>query len=361
MDYKCKNCGGELAFDPASGKLKCKFCDTIYDLSEYEDQPAKPPVFKEDNIAVEKGFDKATDDTTDVKEDLRLYQCSNCGAELVTDKTTTATSCVFCNHPMVLQDEMQGEFKPELVIPFAVDKRQIEDLYEAYISTKPFYPDEYSKANVIEKIKAVYLPFWLFDLHSSGTMNATGEILHTRTTHDWIITEHEVFALDRAGSMEFNDIPVIASSKTPKNAMDAIEPFDYSKMVPFNKGYLPGFLAERWDKPQEACQDTAKFRAGNTMESSLASTLGAYSNLKVHQQNIQNSLTDGSYALLPAYVLFMDYDNDEDKLIAINGQTGKVAGNIPVDPKKRNGFFLKTFLILWLVFAVAGLAWFAFL
>ena len=100
MDYKCRNCGGELAFNPQSGKLKCKYCDTEYDLSEYEDHKGHDhmpeiPSF-EGEKAVEKGFDKATDDTTDVKEDLRLYQCSNCGAEVVTDKTTTATSCVFC-------------------------------------------------------------------------------------------------------------------------------------------------------------------------------------------------------------------------------------------------------------------------
>ncbi|MCF0258774.1 MAG: hypothetical protein HUJ54_02830, partial [Erysipelotrichaceae bacterium] len=303
----------------------------------------------------EKGFDKATDDTTDVKEDLRLYQCSNCGAEVVTDKTTTATSCVFCGQPLVLQEQMQGEFKPKLVIPFEVDRKKIEEMYEDYIRSKPFYPEEYSTANVIEKIKAVYLPFWLFDFQSSGSVTATGEIEHTHTTSDWIVTDHDVYQLDRAGTMEFNDIPVIASSKTPKNAMDAIEPYDYSKMVPFNKGYLPGFLAERWDKDQESCHAAAEDRAKNTVEAYLEGTLGAYSHIKVLNWDGQSEMTDGAYSLLPAYVLFMDYENDEDKLIAINGQTGKVAGNIPVDKGKRNGYFIKTFLICWVIFALIGL------
>lgn len=369
MLYKCKNCGGELHFDPNIGKLKCDFCDAVYDISEYENQvpshshdgePVHPQVIPEaeepqaGRSAIEAGFDKATDDSTEVKSDLRLYQCPHCGAEVVTDKTTTATNCVFCNTPLVLQENMTGEFAPDAVIPFEVDRKQIERIYEDYIRTKPFYPNEYSKANVIEKIKAVYLPFWLYSTKTKGALQATGERTSTFTTRDWIVTNHDVFDLERAGSMNFSRIPAIASSKTPTEAMDSIEPFNYEKLVDFNTGYLPGFMAERYDIRSKEMAQSAHERAAQTFQNQMNNTMSGYSSVHVLNGTMDHEDLEPVYAMMPAYILFMDYDNDEDKLIAINGQTGKIAGNIPVDKKKRNLFFLKWMAILWIVLFVLG-------
>ena len=38
MEYKCPACGGALAFDSASQKLKCPFCDSVYNLDQFEQQ-----------------------------------------------------------------------------------------------------------------------------------------------------------------------------------------------------------------------------------------------------------------------------------------------------------------------------------
>lgn len=355
MLYKCKNCGGELAFDPTLGKLKCKFCDSVYDLSEYEDHDHEhdhdheEAPEQQENSALSQGYTKSTDDSTDVKEDLVVYACPHCGAEVVTDKNTVATSCIFCDTPLVLQEQMEGVFAPDYVIPFAVDKKRISKLYEQYIHDKPFYPKEYSTANVINHIKAVYLPFWIYDFVTRGELTGTGEKIWTRTTRDWIITEHDVFQFFRSGSMEFKKIPVIASSKTPKDAMDSIEPFDYSKMVPFNNGYLPGFLAECYDLDQNVCCDPAKQRASNTFDASLTNTVSGYSAVQIGNGRMEHVIKQNDFVLLPAYILFMDYTGQgDDKLIAINGQTGKVVGNIPVDKHKRNRFFFLVFFCIFI-------------
>lgn len=387
MQYKCKNCGGELAYDPQIGKLRCKFCDSVYDLSVYEeadsdvhvhtDAQGNPHVHTHPHIhpaqtayeevpeaeegkeglrrALDAGFDQATDDSTDIKEDLRLYQCPNCGAEVVTDKSTTATTCVFCSQPLVLAEQMQGEFRPDQIVPFEIDKKKIEELYENYIRTKPFYPEEYSTANVIEKIKGVYLPFWLYSFKTQGDLYATGEQTASFTTQDWIITDHNVFDIYRAGTMGFQDIPVIASARTPRDAMDAIEPYDYSRMKPFSPGYLPGFMAERYDRTEDDCRDAAKERANNTFDNALSSTIGPFSSLQMRGGHLDHVRQGSQYALLPAWVLFMDYKQDEDRLIAINGQTGKIVGNIPVDKRKRNRYFLFWFVLIWIVLLVFSL------
>ncbi|MBF0578918.1 zinc ribbon domain-containing protein [Erysipelotrichaceae bacterium RD49] len=383
MEYKCPNCGGELHFDPKIDKLKCDFCGNTYALSDFEvhdrshrhdplqnghpsnDQDHEPiEVFDPDAVygadaldeapqkASEAGFNKATDDSTEIEEDLVVYSCPHCGAEVVTDNDTVATTCVFCGTPMVIDNQIKGQFKPKSVIPFAVDKKQIEDLYEAYIRNKPFYPPEYSKANVIEKIKAIYLPFWLFDVNMNGEIRASGEKTMTIPSGDWIITNHYVYDIDRAGSQWFHKVPVIGTTKTPKDAMDSIEPFDYSKMVPYNSGYLPGFMAQKYDRDSRQTAQFSKSRAENTFQNAMLSTINGYSGLHLTGSNIRPSSLDAQYALLPAYLLFMDYDNDEDKLIAINGQTGKIVGNVPVDAHKRNRYFVRWAILLTIIFLI---------
>ncbi len=366
MLYKCKNCGGELHYDPNLGKLKCDFCDSVYDVSEYEElsenQEMNQPELPEEGAgaqvkeagALQAGFDKATDDTTDIKEDLRLYQCPHCGAEVVTDKTTSATHCIFCNTPLILQENMTGSFAPEYIIPFEVEPSQVKGLYEQYIKSKPFYPKEYSVSQVIRKIKAVYLPFWLYDTHTSGELEATGERTFTHTRGDWIITEHDVYNLRRQGEMDFAKIPVIASKKTPKDAMDSIEPYDYSKMVPFQKGYLPGFLAERYDLKAEEVLDRMHERAAHSFDARLSSTLDGFSSIRMLGGTMSHQNDRSRYVLLPAYILFMDYEKDEDALIAVNGQTGKVSGNIPIDRSKLIRFALSRFLIAELLLLLIG-------
>lgn len=367
MEYRCKNCGGELHYDPASGQLKCPFCGSSYEISEYEetiypgaeenpqaDQDENgPPAF--DTRTVHRHV-HAMDDTTDIQDDLRAFGCPHCGAEIITDKDTVATQCIFCHTPMVIQEQVEGKYRPAQIIPFEVDRRQIEQIYEDYIRNKPFYPPEYSRANVIEKIRAIYLPFWLYDLNLNGTVQATGEHTMTFTTSDYIVTDHHVFAIGRDGSMDFEKIPVIASSKTPKDAMDSIEPFDYSRMVAYSPGYLPGFLAQRYDQDDQAMQEFSLRRARQSFEDEMMATMDGYQNLRLTGTNARTTRLKADYVLLPAYLLFMDYENDEDKLIAINGQTGKIVGNIPVDRHKRNRYFLSRFMLFLTIFLMASLA-----
>lgn len=355
MDYKCSNCGGELRFDPTIGKLRCDFCGSTYDLSEYEnphehdhDQERATPEAETPRYA------RATDDSTDVKEDLVAFVCPHCAAEVITDKDTVATKCVFCGTPMVIEEQLEGSFTPSRVIPFEVDKKRIADLYEQYIRTKPFYPPEYSKANVIQKIKAIYLPFWLFDLRMNGQLHATGETTSTFTTGKWIITTHNVYDLYRDGSMDFEKIPAIASSKTPRDAMDALEPYDYSRLKVWNPGYLAGYLASRYDLDNDHNLEIARKRAESSFNVAMTGTLGGYEALHITGGQMQHANVRPEYVLMPAYMLFMDYDGDADKLIAINGQTGKIVGNVPVDRKKATRFFVWRFLLIWLLlFALA--------
>ncbi len=53
---------------------------------------------------------------------LRTYVCKSCGGEIVGDANTAATSCPFCDNPIVMMGQFSGSLKPDLVIPFKLDK-----------------------------------------------------------------------------------------------------------------------------------------------------------------------------------------------------------------------------------------------
>lgn len=346
MLYKCKDCGGELAFDPTSGKLKCKFCDRLYDVSEYEDD--SDHLNNQPQDAQKSGFDKTTDGTTAEKEDMVVYQCPHCGAEVVTDKTTAATSCIFCDTPLVIQEQVTGKFTPEFIIPFEKDKKEVGEIYEKYIRSRPFHRKEFSFRNVIDQIRPVYLPYWIYDIRIDGSISGTGEITRTMTTPDYIVTTHNVFAFQREGNMGFERIPVIASSRTPRSSVEAIEPYNYENLKEFNSGYLPGFIAERYDKDTLICQSVAGDRAKETIQNELLKT-AIFENVHVQHAQLDAQAQKTAYILLPVYLVHVNYGEGEDSWVTINGQTGKIAGNIPASPWKLVLCGIVIFLIVFLI------------
>ena len=377
--YTCPVCGGTLEWSPMIRKLKCPYCDSEFDPEAFEqqEQQAKEELeqqtYQHGMSAEETGSTQATDDTGVRPEDLRVYQCKTCGAEIVTDQTTMATACAFCGNPVVLTQQMDTTFRPKWIIPFRIDRRQVKDLYLKYIKSRPFTPASFFTEDHIEKIKGIYVPFWLYNVLMEGYLSANCERTSTVADARFIHTTHEVYHVERAGTMRLNRIPADASSKTPDEAMDSIEPFDLKDLTPFRMPYMAGYLAERYDEDANQCYRRAAVRARNTMERAMRGEVGGYNSVQMERlqigertigaRNVASSRTrsadgsvtitdaDAEYALMPVYLLYTKYGG-KDYLFAMNGQTGKAVGDVPVDSKKAGLFFLTRFLVTYGIIGV---------
>lgn len=334
--FKCKNCGGELVWNPSAQKLKCPYCGSEYDLSEFgkQDEQLKEELdqdtYDKGENASESGETTATDDTRIDPADLRIYKCSTCGAEVVTDKTTMASVCAFCGSPITLAEQMDTNFRPKWIIPFKVSPDQVKNQYRNLIKGMPFAPKQFSDKNQIEKIKGVYLPFWLYSFREEGSMQAMAERLTVRDSPKYTVTTHHVFQIEREAEADFRGLPVDASSRTPDDIMDSIEPFNYQEMVPFKLPYLAGYMAERYDQDEKFCFPRAGKRAENTMAGSLRASAAGYNTVTV--TNLQTRMEGGyqsDYALIPVYLLFTKYQG-KNYLYAVNGETGKAVGDVPI-------------------------------
>ena len=360
-NYQCPACTGPLHFVGGSGKLECDYCGSIFDVAEieaiYADKEAKAAeaAQKEEGTktaqkTAETEKQKAAVDGSDwdvsgLNENwgadagsIKAYCCPSCGAELICDATTAATSCPYCGNPSVLPGQFSGVLKPDYVLPFKLSKEDAIKALKKHYLKKPLLPSTFSKANHLEEIKGVYVPFWMYDGEASGSAQFHATTVHTYTSGDYEITETSHYDVRRAGSIAFEKIPVDASSKMPDDYMDSIEPYDYAELKPFSTAYLPGFMADKYDVSVDDSRERADRRCAGSLVSALENTVSGYSSCNETSRNIHLKRGKVHYALLPVWILNTRWEG-KDFLFAMNGQTGKLVGNLPVSTKRVIGLF----------------------
>lgn len=120
--------------------------------------------------------------------------------------------------------------------------------------------------------------------------------------------------------------------------MESIEPFDYSKIVDFHTAYLSGFLADRYDVEASAGEPRIRERVDRTIDDLLAPTFIGYTSVLPTQKNLQVDHSKARYILLPVWMLTSRY-KDKTYTFAMNGQTGKITGTLPICPKRSAAWF----------------------
>ncbi len=345
-NYKCPACTGPLHFASSSGKLECEYCGSTYDVEEieklYAENEAKAEeAFQqhEEKIKEETQVHGAADNEWDVsglnsqwgadQEGLRVYNCPSCGAELICDDTTAATSCVYCGNPTIVPGQFVGIMKPDYIIPFKLDKQAAVDALKKHYHGKRFLPKLFTDQNHIEELQGVYVPFWLYDgtAMADVTFDATRSHMHREGNYNVTTTEH--FNVRRAGTVDFDKVPVDASSKMSDDYMDSIEPYDYADLVPFSTAYLPGYLANKYDVSAEDCSDRADERCKRSALDIISSTVNGFETCSPVSEEVQMRRGKVSYALLPVWMLNTKW-NGKNFLFAMNGQSGKMVGDLPV-------------------------------
>ena len=348
-NYQCPACTGPLHFVGESGRLECDYCGSNFDVAEiealYKEKEQKAAKAAEDTANAPVTKDGSEWDVSGLNEDwgadaegMRAYSCPSCGAELLCEATTAATSCPYCGNPTVVPGQFSGILKPDYVLPFKLSKEDAIKALKKHYLKKPLLPSTFSKANHLEEIKGVYVPFWMYDGEASGSAQFHATQVHTYTSGDYEITETSHYDVRRAGSLGFEKIPVDASSKMPDDYMDSIEPYDYSDLKPFSTAYLPGFLADKYDVSVEDSRERADKRCVGSLICALKGTVSGYTTCNETSRNIHLKRGKVHYALLPVWLLNTKWE-DKDFLFAMNGQTGKLVGNLPVSTKRVIGLF----------------------
>lgn len=360
-NYQCPACTGPLHYSAKSGKLECDYCGSSFDVAEiealYARKEAEAAAAKQAADAKAEAAQAAKAeaaeaaaasggwDTSDLSRDwgaeadgLSVYSCPSCGAELICDQSTAATACPYCGNPAIVPGQFSGALRPDYILPFRLSKGDAVQALRAHYKGKPFLPRSFTSANHIEQIQGVYVPFWLFDGGAEGAASYRASNTNVFETGDYEITETRHYHVVRAGSLAFEKIPVDASSKMPDDHMDSIEPFDYAQLRPFSTAYLPGYLADKYDVTIDDSRDRADTRCRETLAQALRDTVTGYGAYVTEREDIALRRGKVHYALLPVWMLSTKW-RGQDFLFAMNGQTGKLVGDLPTDRGRFWGMF----------------------
>lgn len=338
-NYKCIACGGPMAFDAASGKLKCEYCDSLYTVEEVKAR------YAEENKEIIEDAKEVKDEYFNVEDGMKAYQCKSCGAEMVTDPTTTATSCPYCGNTAIIPQQMDKMMKPKYVIPFKIDKESAKGKLKEYCKGKKLLPGSFTNSSHIDEIKGVYVPFWLYSGIVEADCQFDAEIEEEKRTQTEKIITTKHYDVRRKGFVTFNYIPTDASESMPDDLMDSIEPFDFAGLKNFEMEYLLGFIADQYDVSSEDSKVRARKRAVASAVEEAEKTVKNYSHVSEKSQlrKIVYKSEKEEYAMLPVWLLSTNWNN-QNFLFAVNGQTGEMTGNLPIDRTKQIIFDLLWFL-----------------
>ena len=326
--YQCPSCGAPLAYGAQSGKLECGACGNSYELDAMETLVG----------ASKKGgiqFDMPTDtfDAASAKQ-MQVYICQSCGADLLTEETTTATECPYCGSPTILPEKIDGGVKPEWVIPFTVTKEEAQQQFEAYFKGKKLLPNVFlNSRNRIAQMHKLYVPYWLFDCEACGYAVYDAQKKEIYREGEWEITKTHHFAVNRAGLMGFEGIPVDGSVKLDNKITESLEPYDLQAAVPFAPAVLAGALADRADVNSEDCQQRARERVEESMEKALRDTVIGYTSVIPRSKSFYTESGKVTPVLMPVWMMTTEKEG-RTYTFAINGQTGKLTCDVPADTGK---------------------------
>ena len=355
QEYKCPCCGGAIAFDSSIQKMKCPYCDTEFEMEALAGYDSELKNTKEDDMKWETSAGSEWQEGE--ADGLRSFVCKSCGGEIVGDENTAATSCPFCGNPVVMMGQFSGALKPDYVIPFKLDKKAAKEALNRHYSGKRLLPKVFRDQNHIDEIKGVYVPFWLFDADAEADILYRATQVRAWSDSSYNYTETSFYSVSRSGSISFEKVPVDGSTNMPDALMESIEPYDFSEAVDFQTAYLAGYLADKYDVDAEQSIEHANDRIKQSTADAFADTVEGYTTVTPESTSIRLQNGKAKYALLPVWILNTTW-NGQKYTFAMNGQTGKLIGDLPLDKGAyRKWLFGLTGIVGAAVFALSYLIW----
>ena len=343
VTYTCPSCGSSMEFDPESGKLSCDHCGYETTIEEMTKNPKEEESFERSEKAEKEG-ETGT---------FKVYRCPSCGAEMLTDEYTSATVCSFCGTPGMMEDRLTGQLKPSYVLPFKITRENAVERFRSWTRGNILTPKGFSAESTMEKITGIYVPFWLYDYDTNVHLDAhcTKVRVTRRGDTEYTYTDH--FNVTRDLNVDYSKIPADASRKMDDKVMDLLEPFDFKELKSFEMPYLSGYLSERYNFDSEELQGRAKNRARNFAISAARNTISGYTMVNVLNQKLHIRELDESYVLLPVWMMNYRYKGTNYQF-AINGQTGKQVGTLPISKGRAAALFGAVSGVVFLFMILAG-------
>lgn len=307
MIFKCNNCGGIMVYSPEKEAMYCEHCGSI--------------------------------DSQSVITSENMSSCVNCGAPMEITDYTSATKCHHCGCYTIFEERVSGQYTPHLVLPFKISKEKAKEIIKEHAKKNIFVPYSYYSDSYVDTVSGMYVPFWMYDYDANYDYHGTGKKIRTWTSGNKQYTETKVFDVHRNMDIDFDKLPVDASIKMKDDVMDLMEPYDYKALTAFAPLYMSGFDGEVYNFTPEQLEGRAREKATRYSEKLMNDTLAGYSSITPINKNLNLQPSGTNYSLLPVWQ-YNYYYNGKIYDFYVNGQTGKIVGELPTSGKLKLLYFL---------------------
>ena len=333
MGIKCPSCGGGMVFDVGKQKLVCPYCDTTCTVHEYRLNNAAEYV--NDNYSVS------------------MYRCKNCGAEPTAPEEQTVAYCSYCGGEAMLQQKQAEAIRPKRIIPFRKTKQDAIKAYEDAVKKVLYVPKELKDASFLEGFRGVYLPYWGIDVEvPRQELTFKGTRTYTQGRYDY----HETYDVNAQIGGQVEGAIYDASAAFDDTLAAQIAPFDQGGSKAFDEAYLAGFYADKVTAKPEVYRSLAEEQAADKIFENINRQAGKVSvsmptSKEKRMETIGAKVTGEKVSLFPVWFLTWRR-KDRVAYSVMNGQSGKIAMDLPVDLKQ---FFLYSAVAALALFVVLSL------
>lgn len=330
---KCPNCTAGLEFDAKAQSVTCDYCGSTFDPKELKISAKKASERKE-KITDEKGTYEG-----------RSYACSQCGATLLTFDETAITFCSYCGSQAMIEEKLIKRNNPEFIIPFKKTKEDCVTAYKNKLAKSLFAPNYMKDDIVLSKFRGIYMPYCIYKLSCHGDTTNKGE-KYSHRSGDYVY--YDTYNIYARVDADYDGVSYDMLSTFYDRFSHAI-PHDATEAEDFNINYLAGFYADTADVSDHIYEDDAKAiaEADSTRHMRKDKKFAKYgcSNPKAKFE-----VSEKKVGMFPVYFLAIrDKENKYINYAIVNGQTGKVAIDLPVDFMKYIGFSLLLTIPLFLL------------
>ncbi len=323
VQFSCPRCGGITAYSASDGGLTCTNCN-------YYEPPRKQIVgqqAEEFEFTVET-LEQAAHGWGQSRKEL---QCQGCGAYTSLPPDSLSHTCPFCGSNNVIQRQStQDVLRPRFLIPFKVEADACYQIARNWLGSSWMTPGSLRRLARVAEFTGIYLPFWTFDAATAASWRA--EVGHTTTYRDSKGNSHTRTTWKwESGQVQLNinDMVVPGTSKVSNLLLNRIRNFNLNELAVYEAAYLAGYQAQAYDIPLEGSWETARHEM---REQTRQACRQQASSSKI--RNFSMELNFGNerwrYVLLPVYLANYQYQQQTFQVM-VNGQTGAVAGQRPVD------------------------------
>lgn len=333
MVNRCPNCGGLLNYDIESGKLKCESCDSLLSAEEYADNTA------------------AKEDYEALKYSVNVFTCPNCGGSISSNEAEAVEYCLYCGSFVSLTSQVEKVKKPNFILPFKTTKEECVKSYSKMIRKKIYAPKAFRNEKFIDTFKGIYIPYWTYSYDFGPNVTLDG--VTKKREGDYVYEHHYDIECQVDGHLD--GVTFDASSSFDDDISSRILPFNSRELKPFNNSYMFGFFADTADIDSNLYRNDAKKTARDEIWDEVTK------DERISSKNPRRPESDGKFdemfglkgssnlSMLPVW--FLTWRNkDRVAYSVVNGNTGAIYSEVPVDVKRYLLFSLLFAIPIFLLF-----------